>query len=72
MRQALPCHLFPRCAGPAVVAVRVDADTAAGQEFPPYFDVFRIHGVDQVIHDDVDTVFMEIAMIAETEQIEFQ
>ena len=70
--QALPGHVSPGRAGPAVVAVRIDADAAAGQEFPPYFDIFRVHGLDEVVHDDVDAVFMEITVIAEAEQIEFQ
>ena len=70
--QALPGHVSPGRTGPAVIAVRVDADTAAGQEFPPHFDVFRVHGPDEVVHDDIDAVFMEIAVIAETEQVELQ
>ena len=70
--QALPGHVSPGRTGPAVIAVRVDADTAAGQEFPPHFDVFRVHDPDEVVHDDIDAVFMEIAVIAETEQVELQ
>lgn len=72
LRQALPGYLLPGSPGTAVIAVRVDADAATGQEFPPHLNVFRVHGMDQVVHDDVDTVFVEVPVIAETKQIELQ
>ena len=43
-----------------------------GVNFAEYFDVFRIHQGDEVFHDDVDAVFMEVAVVAEAEEIEFQ
>ena len=56
----------------AVVAVGVDADTAARHEFAPHFDVLGVHQPNEVFHDDVDTVFVKITVIAETEQIQFE
>ena len=38
-----------------------------GVNSPKNFDVFRIHQGNQVFHDDVDAVFMEIAVVAEAE-----
>ena len=32
----------------------------------------RLHQLNQVVHDDVDTVLVEIAVIPEAEQIQFQ
>ena len=70
--QTLPGNVFPRRTGTAVIAVGIDADAAARQEFPPDFDILRIHGIDEVVHDDVDAVFVEVSVVAEAEQVEFQ
>ena len=56
----------------AVVGVRMDGDAAARGEFAEYFDVFGLHELDEVFHDDVDAVFMKVAVVAKAEQIEFQ
>ena len=64
--------LLPACTGLAVVAVRVNRNTAARGKFAPDLNVFRIHKADKVFHDDVHTVLVEIAVIAEAEQIQFE
>ncbi|MNV58168.1 hypothetical protein D3C71_1505280 [compost metagenome] len=51
----------------SVVAVRIDGDAAARREFAPHLNIARVHQGNQIIHDNVDTVFMEITMIAEAE-----
>ena len=70
VKESVFCHLFPFRSGHAVIAVRIDRDASAGSELAPYFNVFGIHEPDQIFHDDVYTVFMEISVIAEREQIE--
>ena len=70
--QAVPCYLFPFGARSAVVAVWVNGNTAAWCKFAPHFDIFWIHEFDKIFHNDIDTVFVKIPMIAETEQIQFQ
>ena len=55
-----------------VVAIRIDGDTSARSKDSCYFDVFRIHQLNQVFHDDVYAVLMKIAVITEAEKIEFQ
>ena len=67
MGKSFPCHLFPFCAGLTVIAVRVNGDTPAGQEFSPNLNIFGIHELYQIIHDDIHAVFMEIAVIPEAE-----
>ena len=67
--EALPCHLLPISAGLAVVTVGIDGETAAGQEFTPDFYVFGIHELYQVFHDYIYTVFVEIAVVPEGEQV---
>ena len=49
----------------------MNGDATARCEFTEYFDVFWIHQGDEVFHDDVDAVFMEVAVVAEAEEIEF-
>ena len=63
---------LPFGAGTAVVGVRVYGNAAARGEETGDLDVFRVHQADQVLHDFVHAVFVEIAVVPETEKIEFQ
>ena len=67
--EPVPGYLFPCGARLAVIAVWVNGNTAPGREFPPDFYVFGRHQPNQVFHNNVHAVLMEIPMIAETEQI---
>ena len=55
-----------------VVGVREDADATAGGEEARYLDVLGVHQADEVFHDDVYAVFMEVAVVTEGEEIEFE
>ena len=68
----VPCNLLPFCSRLAIITVRIDGNTATRGEFAPDFDVLRIHKANQILHDDIDAVLVEIAVIAEAEQIEFE
>lgn len=70
--QAFKGHVFPLSPFFSVVAVRVDGEAAARQEFSPHFNVFGIHECYQVFHDDVDAVFMEGTVVSEGEEVEFE
>ena len=59
-------------AGATVVGVWIDADAATGREEADDLDVLGIHESDEILHDDVHAVFMEIAVIAEREEIQLQ
>ena len=72
MEETELCHLLVLRSRPAVVGVWMDADASPWNEQTCYFNIFRFHEADKVFHDDVDTVLMETAMIAETEKIEFE
>ena len=72
LREPFPCNLFPLGSGFSVVAVGIDRKTASGQEFTPDLDIFGIHELYQIIHDDVDTVLMEISVIAEGKKVELK
>ena len=70
--QPVCSKFFPLSSFHAVIAVGVDGEAAAGEEFAPDFDVPGMEEVDQVVHDDIYAVFMEVAVIAEAEEVEFQ
>ena len=70
--KALLSQLFIFGSRLAVVGVWPDADAAAWGKDTGYFDILRIHQFNEVLHDDVHAVFVEIAMIAEAEEIKFQ
>ena len=70
--QPICSKFFPFCSLHAMVAVGIDGEAAAGKEFAPDFDVAGMEEVDQVVHDDIDAVFMEVTVIAEAEEVEFQ
>ena len=58
--------------GIRVVGKGVDTDAAAGSEDTRNLDVLGVHEADKVVENDVDAVLVEITMVAEREQIEFQ
>lgn len=62
--------VFPFGARLSVVAVGVNGNAATGQELTPYFNVFRVQQTDEILHDDIDTVLMEISVVAEGKQVE--
>lgn len=47
-------------------------DAASGCEQTDYFYVSRLHELSQIVQYDVYAIFMEISMIAETEQIQLK
>ena len=70
--KALVSQLLVLGAFAAVVGIGVDADAATGHEKAGNLDVFGIHEVDEVFEDDVNAILVEVAMVAETMEIEFQ
>ena len=72
VHQAEVCQLFVLGAWTTVVGVGVDADAATRGEDACDLDVLGIHETDEVFHDDVDAVFVEVAMIAEGEEVELE
>ena len=67
--QAVKSDFLPFRTGFPVVAVGVNGKAAPGQEFAGHLNVFGIHQSNQVFHDLVDAVFMEIAVVPVGEQI---
>ena len=59
-------------AGPAVVGVGVDGDASAGCEESGHLDVLGVHEAYEVFHNDVYAVFVEVAVVAEAEEVELE
>ena len=64
--KALFCRLFPLCTRLTIVCVWIDGQATARRKLAPYLDVLRIHQLDEIFHDDIDAIFVEIPMITET------
>ena len=58
--------------GIAVVGEGLDGDATTGIEQADDLQIFGVHQLNQVLHDDVDAVLVEVAVVAETEEVEFQ
>ena len=56
----------------AIVGKGMNGNAAARSKDSFYLDVLGVHETNQVLHYLVDTILVEIAMIAETEKIEFE
>ena len=65
-------HFLVFGAWTAIVGVGVDADASAWGEDAGDLDVLGVHQADEVLHDDVDAVLVEVAMIAEGEEVELE
>ena len=72
VQESVLSHLLVLRARPAVVGERIDADASSWHEDACHLDVLRLHESDEVLHDDVDAVLVEAAVIAEAEEVEFQ
>ena len=56
----------------AVVGIGIDGDAATRGEDACDLDVFGIHQFDEVLHDDVYTVLVEVSVVSEAEKIELE
>ena len=56
----------------AIVGKRLDGNAATGIEQTDDLQILGVHQLDQVLHDDVHAVLVEVAVVAETEEVEFQ
>jgi hypothetical protein len=56
----------------SVIAERIDGYAAARQKLSPNFHVFWVHQRNEVFHNNVDAILVEIAVISEAEQIELK
>ena len=64
--KALFCSLFPLCTKLAVVSIWIDGQTTARRKLTPHLDIFRIHQLHKIFHNDIDAILMEVPMVTET------
>lgn len=67
--ESFDSDLLPHCALFAVVAVGIDGYPSARSEFSPDLDIFRIHKLYEVFHNDVYAVLVEVSVVAERVKI---
>ena len=72
VQQTLTGHFLIFRAGAAIVGIGIDADAATREEKAQHLNVLGIHQANKVFHNDIDAVFMKVAMIAEGEKIELE
>ena len=65
LTQSLPRQLLILRPRTTIVSVWMDGNATARSEDTRHLDVARIHELDQILHDDIDAILMEVAMIAE-------
>ena len=70
--EALFCQFLVLGARTAVVGVGIDGDAATWSEEAGDLDVFGIHQFDEVLHDDVYAVLVEVSVVSEAEKIELE
>ena len=70
--ETLFCQTFVFGTWTTIIGVGPNADASTWSEDACHLDIFWVHQPDEVFHDGVDTVLMEVAMIAEAEEIEFE
>ena len=58
--------------GVAIIGKGVYTDSSSRGKNAGYFYILGIHQTDQVFHNDVHTVLVEIAVVAERKQIQFE
>ena len=56
----------------SVIGVWIDADATTRSKQSDNLDILGVHQSDEVLHNSVDAVLMEVTMIAEREKIELQ
>ena len=71
-REPIPGYLFPLSPLFTVVAIWINGNSAAGQKFAPYFDICRVHQINKVVHNYVNAVFVKVAAVSESKEIQLQ
>ena len=70
--ETIECQLLVLGSWSAIVGVWMNCNASTWREDASDLDVTRIHKTNQVFHYYIDTVFVEVAMITKTEEIELE
>ena len=70
--QTLFSHFFVFRPWLSVIGIRIDGDSATRSKQTDDLNILGLHQFHQVLHDSVHTVLMEIPVVTEGEEIEFQ
>ena len=72
MEQPFPGKFFKLRIPTTVIGIGINAYAAPRGENPGHLQVFGVHQPDEILHYNIDTIFVKCAMITETEQIQLQ
>ena len=70
--QTLLCEGSPLCAGTAIIGIGEDRDTTTGSKETRNLYILRIHQLNKILHNSVNTILVEVTMTAETIKIKLQ
>jgi hypothetical protein len=65
-------HLLILGTRTAIIGVWIDADATTRSENACNLDILRIHKAYEVLHNLIDAILVEVAMITEREKIELE
>ena len=65
-------HFFVWSTWHSVIGIGIDGDAATRGKQSYHLYIFWLHQLHQVLHDDINTVLLEVAMVTEGEEIELQ
>ena len=72
VHKTLGGHFFVFGTRTAVVCIGIDGNASSRGKYTRNLDILGIHQTDKVLHYLIHAVLVEIAVVAETEKIEFQ
>ena len=72
IHEALLSEVLILGARAAVVGIGINADATTRSKESDDLNILGIHQTNEILHDDIDAILMEITMIAETEEIQLQ
>ena len=72
VHQPLFGHTLIFGTGPTIVGIRIDRDTTTRSKEASNLNVLWVHQANQVLHNDIDTIFMKGSVTAKAEKVELK
>ena len=70
--EPLLCQSLVFGAGTSIIGIRINGYTSTGSEKSRDLYIFRIHECDEILHYDIDAIFVKISVVTEAEKIELE
>ena len=56
----------------SIIGIGPNANATSGRKDARHLNIFGVHELYEIFHDDIHTVFVKVAMVTETKEIELQ